>query len=84
MSSCSPAARDKCRAALARLGAHPDVLSTDLIAPDVDPHNEWTIEIAIDPDNGLRPGIVRELADEGLTIQEAAPRQRVFRVIATA
>lgn len=82
MSSCSHLdERDQARAAVARLAGRPDVLGTDLIAPDVDPTGQWTVEIAIDGDS-LPPGISRELADEGLSVVDAGPRAEWFCVVA--
>jgi len=81
MSSCTLDERDRARAAIESIADRPDVLGTDLIDPDTDPTNRWTIEIAIDGDC-VPAAIVRELADEELSIRNAAPRQSWWHCVA--
>jgi len=82
MSSCQHLDdRDHARAAVARLGGRPDVLGTDLIAPDTDPTNRWTVEIAIEGD-AVPPAVLRILADEGLSVIDAGPRAEWHCVVA--
>jgi hypothetical protein len=82
MSSCAHLdARDHARAAIARLSGRPDVLGTDLIAPDTDPTGKWTVEIAIDGD-AVPPAVLQILADEGLSIYDAGPRAEWHCVVA--
>lgn len=66
-------ARDAARAAIARLGGRPEVVATDLIAPDTDPTGRWTVEVAIDGD-ATPPAVLQILADEGLSLYDAGPR----------
>jgi len=74
MSSCDHLdERDAARAAVARLGGRPEVIGTDLIAPDTDPTGRWTIEIAIDGDTAP-PAVLQILADKGLSIYDSGPR----------
>ena len=82
MSSCAHLdARDQARGALARLSGRPDVIGTDLIAPDTDPTDKWTVEIAIDGD-AIPPAVGEILSDQGLSIREAGPRASWFAVVA--
>jgi len=55
MSSCAHLdARDQARATIARLAGRPDVIGTDLVAPNADPTGRWTVEIAIEGDHFCR------------------------------
>jgi hypothetical protein len=82
MSSCAHLeARDQARAAIARVSAHPAVIDADLIAPDVDPTQRWTVEIAIDGE-ATPPAVLRILADEGLSVLDAGPRATWHCVVA--
>jgi hypothetical protein len=82
MSSCAHLdARDQARGALARLSGRPDVIGTDLIAPDTDPTGRWTIEIAIDAD-AIPPAVAEILSHQGLSIREAGPRAEWYTVVA--
>jgi len=74
MSTCSYLdERDQARAALARLGGQPEVIAADLITPDSDPLNRWTVEIAIEGDI-TPPAVLGILAEEGLSVHNVGPR----------
>jgi hypothetical protein len=73
--------RDQARAAIARLSGRPEVLGTDLVDPDTDPTNRWTVEIAIEGDTAP-PAVLQILADEGLPVVDAGPRAEWHCVVA--
>jgi hypothetical protein len=75
--------RARARVCLERLAARPDVVGHDLIAAQADPTNKPTIEIVIDAD-AVPSGVLGELADAGLGVREARPRNGHLLVVATA
>lgn len=82
MSSCAHLdGRDQARAAIARVCSHPTVEGHDLLTPDADPTDRWTLELTIDHD-GLPPAVAEILADEGLTIRHTGPRADWWHVVA--
>jgi hypothetical protein len=76
-------ARDAARAAVARLAGYPEVLGTDLIAPDVDATGCWTVEITID-DTVVPRKVMEILSDEGLSMWESGRRGDWTTAIAVA
>lgn len=79
--NCTVEARNKARAAIETLAARPDVVAHDLIPPQTDPSDRWTVELRIDAD-GLPPAIVAELADRRLTLRHSGPRQSMWHCVA--
>jgi hypothetical protein len=73
--------RDRARRAIRRLKDRSDVLGVDLLTPDADPTNRWTVELAIDAD-AVPPAVLAILADEGLSIRETGPRADWQTVVA--
>jgi hypothetical protein len=57
--------RTQLRYAIERLQAHPDVLATDLCAPDIEPTNTWTLECVCEGVTVL-PAVLREIGRAGL------------------
>jgi len=75
--------RARARVCLERLAARPDVVGHDLIPATTDPTGQPAIEIVIDAD-AVPAGILGELADAGLGVREARPRDGHMLVVATA
>jgi len=83
MDNCLVTQRNRARAAIEAIAGRPNVIDTDLIAPNCDSTDRWTVELAIDAD-AVPPAILQILADEGLSIRETAPRADWQTVVAVA
>ena len=83
MSSCQRLdRRDRARAAVARLSSRPEVVGCDIVTPEVDPTDRWTVEATIDCESAVPPQVIEEVAAAGLAIRELAPRAEWYTVVA--
>ncbi|MFW6435414.1 MAG: hypothetical protein ACOCY1_03440 [Halovenus sp.] len=81
---CLPAERDRAhRAARAMERAHTAVLSADVLAPDVDPSNRWTVEATLAGRETVPSAVLQAVVEHDLDVLEAGPRAPdVLRVVA--
>ncbi|MFD1588210.1 hypothetical protein ACFR9U_14605 [Halorientalis brevis] len=71
--NCRVEARHRAHNAVNELEAVPAVIGVDVIAPSVDPTDQWTLELTLRTD-GV-PAVVNSILGEyGLTLKHAGPR----------
>jgi len=81
--SCTIEQRRRAHNCADALGDAPSVVAVDVLDPDESHLDEWTVD-AVVRDDGIPPGVLRELALEQMTLQSAPDRQEYSSVLATA
>jgi hypothetical protein len=83
MSHCAARARQRARKAADKLSLHHRVEAVDVLAPDTDPTNRWTIELAL-CGNGVPHDVLDLLGSYQLTLRSAQPQGPYWKAVAVA
>lgn len=83
--SCLPRQRVAAERCAAAVAARPPVLATDVLAPQEDPRDRWTVEVTLRARaGGLPPEAARAAAATGCTVASVAPQGDGHRAVLVA
>lgn len=83
MSTCIARARKRARKAADKLELHHRVEAVDVLAPEADPTNKWTIELVLCAE-GVPHDVLDLLGSYQLTLRESQPQGPYWQAVAVA
>jgi len=82
--SCTVEKRQRAQRCADALGDAACVLAVDVLDPDESHLDAWTVDAVIRSEEGVPPGVLRELALEQMTLRPSPGRHEFSSVVATA